>query len=75
MRHRLSLFLTVQFCLGGLALCASPAIADETDGKVDWPREWTVFAPFDRPHPAPDAGVFRSVPETLSAAETPTAPA
>lgn len=66
LRSRVKLSHAVLFCLAGISFFVSKTAAEEIKGRVDWPKEWTVFAPFDRGHGIPDAGTFRSVPDSLT---------
>ncbi len=42
----------------------------EIRGDVTFPREWVVFAPFERGDPVPDEADLRSIPATLQLGET-----
>ncbi len=46
------------------------SVASEVKGQIEWPREWVVFAPFDRANPVPEDHFFRSVPGVISTEET-----
>ncbi len=75
MRRRSRLTHAFLFCLGSICLFASVTTADEIKGRISWPREWTVFAPFDRSHPVPDSERLHSIPNVINAPETVTASA
>ncbi len=71
MRLRSGLHHAFLFCLGSIALFVSVTDAEEIQGRISWPSEWTVFAPFDRAHPVPDDDFFQTVPDAISTPKTP----